>query len=947
MATRRKERGYKPSEWASKPAPLLREICLELDETTGLPTGRYKVGDGSTLWADLTFPPGGGGGAVDSVNGHVGTVALTKGDVGLGSVDNTADSAKPVSTAQASAIAAVRALPTGGTDNQVLSLLAGTPSWTDTPPASLTDGQVTAPKLAANSVTAAKLAADVTQDAVPDGTTAKQYTATEKAKLSGVATGATANRSDAATDSAVAAASKSADTITDGTTNKAFTGTERTKLTGIATGATANRTDSATDALISTAQTDATNFAIAAAAGDATTKANARAAKSANLSDLTDTAAALSNIGGAASTTVSTLRSDHDDLADEVADLPTAGDLSTGLLTKANLDASGITAATWRTALNVANGATANQSDATTNAAIAASNQRSANLSDVASATTSRANLGVPTTSDAAKPANVSTKKYTDVASIRNHPALRLFHSHYNVHDTFNETGIDPVARVTIAGDSFIDIGTNVSKPERVWTSLLTQYLARNKQGYAYYQPSSAGLGNSFTSTGFPGGSTTWSASGGTPTAGGAYGLGMHSLTIPAGCTLTTTFHGDICNVFYVGLTGSSSSVAVTLDGASPAAGNPITDSNVSGPVGKVLNYGAAGEHGWHTITFTPTGGPWTISGVFPLDGMKSGLGIVWDGVTVAAGGKAGFQAAHYADSAQYWDLHLGSLNPDLMIWSLGSNDLATGTGVSPATYQANLQSVFQRVDTKLGTTTTGHMLLAWPNIANASPVFSGTGPDYVKAMYDAAAAFDPNRVCVVPVEQFIPYSLWQAQTPNDDTHPGDMLNASIASLLAEILAPGAHIRTPLDRGPIRIQAVDQPTSRTVSTSLGYLGWTETFAQADTTSSTVIDSTTLNDSSKHARRHRVWLEAGTWQGVSQFQTGTAKGIADVRINGTSLGTTDTYAASGTAIKTTTHGTQFTAPGPGFYYVEIQATGTKNASSTSTVISFVELLLRRT
>jgi hypothetical protein len=43
---------------------------------------------------------------VDSVNTRTGAITLTKTDVGLSSVDNTADSAKPVSTAQAAAIAA-------------------------------------------------------------------------------------------------------------------------------------------------------------------------------------------------------------------------------------------------------------------------------------------------------------------------------------------------------------------------------------------------------------------------------------------------------------------------------------------------------------------------------------------------------------------------------------------------------------------------------------------------------------------------------------------------------------------------------------------------------------------------------------------------------------------------------------------------------------------------
>lgn len=47
-------------------------------------------------------PPGGG--AVDSVNGQTGDVVLTKSDVGLASVDNTSDAAKPISTATQTAL---------------------------------------------------------------------------------------------------------------------------------------------------------------------------------------------------------------------------------------------------------------------------------------------------------------------------------------------------------------------------------------------------------------------------------------------------------------------------------------------------------------------------------------------------------------------------------------------------------------------------------------------------------------------------------------------------------------------------------------------------------------------------------------------------------------------------------------------------------------------------
>lgn len=48
--------------------------------------------------------PGGGGGAVDSVNGKTGDVVLTPSDIGLGNVANTADADKPVSNATQTAL---------------------------------------------------------------------------------------------------------------------------------------------------------------------------------------------------------------------------------------------------------------------------------------------------------------------------------------------------------------------------------------------------------------------------------------------------------------------------------------------------------------------------------------------------------------------------------------------------------------------------------------------------------------------------------------------------------------------------------------------------------------------------------------------------------------------------------------------------------------------------
>jgi hypothetical protein len=161
---------YSPYSWADDegggtPITAARLNALEAGaaadvpvadiDATGTPSGTtYLRGDGT--WST---PAGGGGGAVDSVNGDVGTVVLNQDDIG-------------------------------------------------------------------------------------DGTTYKQYSGTEKTKLAGIATSATANSSDATLLArANHTGTQSADTLTDGTTNKAFLATERTKLSGIATSATANDTD--------------------------------------------------------------------------------------------------------------------------------------------------------------------------------------------------------------------------------------------------------------------------------------------------------------------------------------------------------------------------------------------------------------------------------------------------------------------------------------------------------------------------------------------------------------------------------------------------------------------------------------------------------------------------------------------------------------------------------
>ena len=68
--------------------------------------------------------------AVTSVNGHTGTVTLTKSDVGLASADNTSDASKPVSTATQTALNAKEPTITAGTTSQYWR---GDKSWQTLP----------------------------------------------------------------------------------------------------------------------------------------------------------------------------------------------------------------------------------------------------------------------------------------------------------------------------------------------------------------------------------------------------------------------------------------------------------------------------------------------------------------------------------------------------------------------------------------------------------------------------------------------------------------------------------------------------------------------------------------------------------------------------------------------------------------------------------------------
>jgi hypothetical protein len=159
MAVRQQQRRGTAAQWTSaNPILSAAEIGYETD------TNKFKIGDGTNRWSTLSYfvdldtMIAGAPGLLNSLDEiaaaigddpaffttiatglatkaplasptFTGTVSgVTKAMVGLGSVDNTADSAKPVSTAQATAIATAKseAITASGTaaDTKVSTAVA-------------------------------------------------------------------------------------------------------------------------------------------------------------------------------------------------------------------------------------------------------------------------------------------------------------------------------------------------------------------------------------------------------------------------------------------------------------------------------------------------------------------------------------------------------------------------------------------------------------------------------------------------------------------------------------------------------------------------------------------------------------------------------------------------------------------------------------------------------
>ena len=176
MTVRIRLRRGTASGWTSaNPILAAGELGYETD------TGKAKVGDGSTAWTSLSYLV-----QWSTITGRPTVIASgstqseARTAIGLGSVDDTADAAKNVlSATKLTTARTINGVSFDGTANVTVA------DSTKVPTTRTVNGKA--------------LSADVTltQDDVASGTTNKVYTATEQTKLAGIATGATANSTEA------------------------------------------------------------------------------------------------------------------------------------------------------------------------------------------------------------------------------------------------------------------------------------------------------------------------------------------------------------------------------------------------------------------------------------------------------------------------------------------------------------------------------------------------------------------------------------------------------------------------------------------------------------------------------------------------------------------------------------------------------------------------------
>lgn len=482
-------------------------------------------------------------------------------------------------------------------------------------------------------------------------------------------------------------------------------------------------------------------------------------------------------------------------------------------------------------------------------------------------------------------------------------------------------------------GDSLTESFTP-SKRNMRWTDMLSRMINGDTGKQLRYVPGSANVFSAVTpASSWPGSQDPWVSSG-THSGRIDIGLDLHGRTVPSGGYLELTYFGDVVTLLYAQTPTGATSTALLHDGASAGTIDTNNDPMVTSvPV----TLGTIGDYGIHTIRITPGAGGCSIEGALVSDGPTYGFGIPFGGIGVIAGGHAGFDSVFFS-ATDTWAKSVALCAPSLVGIGLGTNDFAA-VGLPPAEFRDNLVTMMAAVDAALlaideDILLPGYLLYMMPGLdSDALP------QSYVEAAWAACTAHDRHRCGVIDFSDFYPpepTNQWGPLDSGDGGHPGDAGQLWIASTLAGVMEPHLPAQPLMRRGGPIIEASDEPTTRS--------SWT---ASLGATAGQTYDDSGASAATVRERRHRTWLEAGTYVARIRYEQRTTNpgtfqvvvGTGSVGLS-TATGTQATTGTDGTIAESQLSGT-ITVDSPGWYPVIIRKT-----SATGTV-RFVRLHLRKT
>lgn len=258
------------------------------------------------------------------------------------------------------------------------------------------------------------------------------------------------------------------------------------------------------------------------------------------------------------------------------------------------------------------------------------------------------------------------------------------------------------------------------------------------------------------------------------------YGPKRQAVTLSAaGHSLTFTLQGTSVDLMY-GQATTTGTISYTIDGGAAttfntAAGTSVVDG------GKVTSI-SLGASGAHTLVVSySSGGPCYIEGVVEYDGDET------KGIRVHDAGHHGWTSTQWANrnGFTYWMASIKTLNPDLLIYALGANDV-TG-GVSAAQSLTNAQNILGYIR---GTGCNPSVLVV--PMFQRSETTAAAWADYVQNAYTLAAS-DP-LIAVCDISARMPAAGLGTNSLSlyaDTVHPTDKGHSMVADAILSAISPG------------------------------------------------------------------------------------------------------------------------------------------------------------